>query len=239
MARLPKKFLRVVHAAVLVARRVGHVQRSDLEHLARAFAVGGGDDGRVDVDKAALLEELMNRGGGHASHTENCGEEVSARPEVLYGAQELHAVALLLQRVVGRGYALNLDGVRLELKGLLGLGSEHQLAVDNERRADVLAGYLVVVFEVRAFEHYLKVGVRRAVIEFYEAEILHVADGTCPAADRNLAAGKARRVGKNSGDPLTFHAKIPPGAPPTSERFVKISLSVHYVCIYRDHILVL
>ena len=167
----------------------------------------------MDIDEAALLEELVYRGRGDAPDAEHGGEEVGARPKVLYRAQELHAVALLLQRVVRRGHALDLDGVRLELKGLLGLGRENELASDYKRRADVLAGYLIVVGEAGALEHDLKVGVRRAVVELDKPEVLHVADGARPAADRYLAAGKARRVGKNSGYPLAFHVKIPPGAP--------------------------
>ena len=143
----------------------------------------------MDIDEAALLEELVYRGRGDAADAEHGGEEVGARPEVLDGAQELHAVALLLQRVVRRGRALDLDGVRLELKGLLGLGREHELASDNKRRADVLAGYLVVVGEARALEHDLKVGVRRAVVELDEAEILHVADGALPSR-RPLSRGR-------------------------------------------------
>ena len=190
--------------------------------------------GRVDVDEAALLEELVYRRGGDAPDAEDGGEEVRARPEVLYRAQELHAVALLLQRVVGRGRALDLDGVRLELEGLLGLRREHELAADYERRADVLAGDLVVVGEARALEHDLQVAVRRAVVERDEAEVLHVAYGAGPAADGYLAAGKAGRVGVNGGNPLAFHGKIPPGGPGAEPDF-KFSLQRPYVYLHMPY----
>ena len=101
--------------------------------------------------------------------------------------------------------------LRLELKGLLGLRRQHQLAADNERRADVLAGNLVVVLERRALEHDLQVPVRGAVVEGDEAEVLHVAYRAGPAADGYLAAGKAGRVGVYGGYPLAFHGMIPPG----------------------------
>ena len=173
----------------------------------------------MDVDEAALLEELVYRRGGDAPDAEDGVEEVRARAQVLYRAQELYAVALLLKGIVGRGGALDLDGARLELEGLLGLGREHQLAADYERRADVLAGYLVVVRESRALEHDLKVPVRGAVVERDEAEVLHVAYRAGPAADGDLAAGKAGRVGINGGNPLAFHGMIPPGGRRTGLKF--------------------
>jgi hypothetical protein len=64
------------------------------------FAVGGGDEGRVGVDEAALVEELV-RGEGHGvAHAHGGGEQLGARAQVGLLAQELQRVALLGHRVV-------------------------------------------------------------------------------------------------------------------------------------------
>ena len=75
----------------------------------------------MDIDEAPVLEEAVDGVGGQA-HPEGGGEQVGPGPQVLDGAQELHAVALLLKGVVGGGGALHSDGVGLYLQGLLGLG---------------------------------------------------------------------------------------------------------------------
>ena len=134
-----EEILGVVHFAV---RRLGHVvqvQGGHLEHLPGALAVAGGDDGGVDVDEAPVLEEAVDGVGGGAAHPEGGGEQVGPGPQVLDGAQELHAVALLLQGVVGGGGALHRDGGGLHLKGLLGIGGEHHGATDDQGGAHVLA----------------------------------------------------------------------------------------------------
>ena len=70
----------------------------------------------------------MDGVGRHAAHPEGGGEQVGAGAQMLDGAQELHGVALLLQRIVGGGGALHGDLGSLQFKGLLGVGGEHQLA---------------------------------------------------------------------------------------------------------------
>ncbi len=76
------------------------VHRHDAEHLARALAVRGGDDGRVHVDEAALLEETVDRVGHAAADAEDRSEEVRPRAEVGDGAHELHRVTFLLERII-------------------------------------------------------------------------------------------------------------------------------------------
>ena len=75
------------------------LERGDLEHLARAFAVAGGDDRRVDVEKAVLLKELVDRAADLVAHAGNCAKRVGARAEVGDRAQELEGVPLLLKRI--------------------------------------------------------------------------------------------------------------------------------------------
>ena len=119
---LAEEVLAVVDVAMVVERRVGRVDRGHVEHLAGALAVACGDDGRVHIDEAALLEEGVDGEGGHGAHAEHGAEQVGAGAQVLDGAQELDGVALLLQRVVGGRGTLDLDGKRLELEGLLSAG---------------------------------------------------------------------------------------------------------------------
>ena len=114
-------------------------------------------------------------------------------------------MALFLQRIVRRGRALDRDAVGLELERLLGVRREHELAVHDERRADVLAGDLVVIFELAALEHDLQALEAAAVVELDKAEILHVADRARPAADGQGLAAEGLRGCVDAGDVLSFH----------------------------------
>ena len=172
---LAEEVLAEIDAAVFLQRGVLGIKGGDAEHLARALAVGAGDEGCMHVDEAALLEKLVHRLGRHGTHAEGGGEEIGARSEVLDGAQKLHAVALLLQGIVGGGNALDPDLVGLELEGLLGLGGAHQGAVHDQGRAHVLVGDLVIIFKLAALKHDLQGLEGAAVVELDKAEILHIA----------------------------------------------------------------
>ena len=202
---LAEEVLGEIDLAVGRARNIVEVERRDAEHLTRALAVGSRDDRGLDVDKAAVLEERVHRLRGHAADTERRAEEVRARAQVLNRTQELHAVALFLQRIVRCGRALDRDAVGLELERLLGVRREHELAVHDERRADVLAGDLVVIFELAALEHDLQALEAAAVVELDKAEILHVADRARPAADGQGLAAEGLRGCVDAGDVLSFH----------------------------------
>ena len=79
---LAEEILAVINLAVLQPRGVFRVQGGHPEHLAGAFAVRGGDDGGVHVDKAPVLEELVNGEGRHRPDPEGCGEEVGPGAQV-------------------------------------------------------------------------------------------------------------------------------------------------------------
>ena len=96
----------------LVARRILRIERRDAKHFARAFAVARGDDRRVDVNEAALLEKLVNGKGEPAAHAKDRAEQIRARPQMRDLAQELRRVAFLLQRIGFIRRADNLDLVR-------------------------------------------------------------------------------------------------------------------------------
>ena len=94
-ARLPKKSSASLRG--LVVRQGRHA-----EHLARALAIAGGDDGRVDVDEIPLVEKPVDREGHAAADAEHRAVEIGARPQMGDAAQELLAVAFLLQRIILR-----------------------------------------------------------------------------------------------------------------------------------------
>ena len=176
---LAEEVLGVIHCAVLGSGRIIDVQGGDLEHFTSTLAVAGGDDGSVDVDEAAILEEAVDGVSGYAAHPEGGGEEVGSGAQVLDGAQELHAVALLLEGVIGGGCALYDHRFRLQLKGLLGVRGEHQLAGDDEGGADVLAGQFIVIGQ-GLFQNHLEVLEAAAVIEGQKAQVFHGTDGSRP-----------------------------------------------------------
>ena len=202
---LAEEVLAVIHLAVLGLGHVLQIQGGHLEHLASALAVAAGDDGGLDVHKAVALEELVHRHGRHGADAEGGGEQVGAGPQMLDGTQELHAVALLLQGIVGGGLALHFDGVGLDLQGLLGLGGQHHGAADDQRRAHVLGGDLLIVGQLLGGHDHLQILEAGAVVQLDKAEGLHVADGAGPAADGDLLAAQRFAVGKDCCDFHTIH----------------------------------
>ena len=84
-------------ADACLLRHVVQVERGHLEHRPGPFAIAGGDDRRVDVEEAALLEELVDRVAHAVPHAGHGAEGVRARPQVGDRAEELERVALLLQ----------------------------------------------------------------------------------------------------------------------------------------------
>ena len=197
---LAEEVLGEVDGAVLVAGRILGVQGGDPEHLTGALAVAGGDDGGVDIDEAPLLEELVDGVGRHAPHPEGGGEQVGPGTQVLDGPQELHAVALLLQGIVGGGGALHQDGGGLQLQRLLGLRSQLHRAGDDEGGAHVLPGDLFVIIQGGGLHDHLQVFEAGTVIQFDEAKALQVADGAHPSANGKLLAVKFGGIGKNCRD---------------------------------------
>ena len=61
-----------------------------------------------------------------AAHAEDGGKQIRAGAQIGDLAQKLERVALFLQGIVGSGRTLDLNGLSLDLKGLLSLGSKHE-----------------------------------------------------------------------------------------------------------------
>ena len=206
---LAEEILGIVHLAILGLGDILEVEGGHLEHLAGALTVGAGDDGGLGVDKAALLEELVDGVSRHAPHPEGGGEQVGPGPQVLDGAQKLHAVALLLQGVIRGGLALHLDGVGLHLQRLLGVRCQHHGTADDQGRTHVLRGDLLIIIQLLGGHDHLQILEAGAVVQLNEAKGLHVADGTRPAADGDLFAAQRFLVGEDRCDSHSFHSLSP------------------------------
>jgi len=63
-------------------KKEGLIYCAYLELLARAFAVRCGDDGRVDVDEAMRLEEVVRGVGELVAHARDGADGIGARPQV-------------------------------------------------------------------------------------------------------------------------------------------------------------
>ena len=79
----------------------------------------------------------MDRVGNQGAHAEDSLEGVGSGTQMGNGSQILKAVALLLKRIVRRGRALYDNLVRLNLEGLLGLGSSYQSSLYQDGGAYV------------------------------------------------------------------------------------------------------
>ena len=128
MAR--KEIRRPIDGSVWTLRRRRRIERRDAEKFASTFAIARGDDGRVNVGKAALLEEAVDGHGHPATHAHERAESVRPRPEVRDGPEELHGVPLFLQRERFVGPADQAESRGFELPLLPLSRRRHELALN-------------------------------------------------------------------------------------------------------------
>ena len=208
--RLLEKVLGVIHGAVLVLGHILKVEGGHAEHLACALTVGRGEQRRVRVNEAVLLEELVDGVGSGAAHAESGVEGVGAGAQGGHGAQIFHAHLLFLQRIlVRRAVAQDLHTVGIQLKGLLCLRGEHQLALDAQAAVQTGVDHLIVVCQLACFQHDLQGLEAAAVRQGDEADVLGVADVLCPAADGDLGA-VGGGVFEQRNDLSAFHSVCSP-----------------------------
>ena len=149
----------------------------------------------MDIDEAALLEELVDGVSDDAAHAEDGLEGVRSRAQMRKRPQKLHRVALGLNRKIGSRRALDRNFARLNFKRLLGVRCHDQRTGYDHGGADVQLRDLLKVCELRA-EDNLHLRKIRAVGEVDEAEIFAGAQIAHPAADLYGLAVKAFRVFK-------------------------------------------
>ena len=196
---LAEEVLAVVDLAVLRARQIVKIERRDLEHFARALAVGAGNERRVDIDEVALLEELVDGIGDQTADTEHGLERVRARAQMRYGAQILHRMALGLDGIIRRRRALDKDLAGLQLKRLLRVRRQDERAGDDDGCADVQLGDLGKVCKLGAVDD-LHLREKRTVGQVDEAKVLAGTQIAHPAADLDLLAGVGISLFKQGTD---------------------------------------
>ncbi len=177
---LAEKVLGVLRDPVI--RQGGHA-----EHLPRPLAIAGGDDGRVHMDEIALLEKAVDRVGHAGAEPEGCAEEVRARAQVGDGAQELRRVAFLLQRIILRSRAEELDRRGLHFPILPLRRGRNQFPRHGNGGAGGHAVDLLVSGYPR-IRHDLEIPQARAVVQLDERESLRVPPRPHPA-------GHLQRIG--------------------------------------------
>ena len=163
----------------------------------------------MDIDKAPLLEELVDGVGDEAAHPEHGLKGVGAGTQMGHGAQEFQGVALFLQGIVGGGGALHGDLGCLELEGLLGVGGLHQGALDDESGAHIELGDGLEVLHGVVVDHLEGVKIR-AVGEDNKAEGLAGADAAHPAAHGDFLAGVVGGVPEQVPDSDEIHGICTP-----------------------------
>ncbi len=164
-----------------------------MEHLAGTFAVAGGDKGRVEVEEAALVEEGVDGHGHVVAQAHDGAEGVGAQAQVAYLAQELHAVALLLEGVgVGVGFAVDDDTFGLHLDGLARALALDELALHAD--AGTGGDALQLFFELGGVGDDLYVVDDTTVVHGQEGDVLVAALGAHPAFDTNRCADEGRHI---------------------------------------------
>ena len=195
-------------ASALSVRPLGtlfELERGDLEHGAGAFAIAGGDDRRVDVEEAALLEELVDRVADAVPHPGDGAEGVGARPQMGDRAQELERVALssARDRCPTSAMPWTVTAVAWTSVACPLPGEAFTRPVTRDAAAGRKALDLRLVVRQAAFGDHLDVAEAGAVVDFQEAEAgLRVAAGADPAVEDHFAADRFGPAGVGNGDDL-------------------------------------
>jgi len=180
--RLAEEVLGVVHGLPGLGYPL-EVEGRHLEHLARALRVGGGDEGRMDVVEAALLEELVHGEGHPVADAGHGAEGIGPGAEVGDLAEEFEGVRLLLQWIAVRGrLADDGQGADPDFQLLAGGRGGDEAALDADAGARRDAGELGGRGCCRGLvEDALHVPHARAVVHFEEHRGLGLALGADPA----------------------------------------------------------
>ena len=179
---LAEEVVGVVYLAVLGLLEVVEVLGSDLEHLARSLAVAGGDERRVEVEVAVLMEVCVYGHGHVVAYAHDCPEGVGAQTQVRVLPHVLKRLSLLLHGIVGAAQSVHLDVLALYLRCLARSRALHE----RTRGADACAcGDLLehVGIKLRRVYHYLHVLYSRAIVECDEVYGLAAAVGAYPSLD--------------------------------------------------------
>ncbi len=211
MCRLTEEILRIVDTSIRVLRDILHVQRRCTEHLTCSFCIRCRDDRRMDIDKAPLLEELMDGICRKRSDAEGCLEQVGSRSKVRDRPHEFHRMSLLLHRIVRRGCAFQHNLRCLDLERLLRIRRRDQLTRHNDSRSDVKPADICKIRKLLS-EYDLKRLKKCSIVKHQKSECLRCADRADPAADGDRLSDVGFPVPVDLLDccKLYIHVCIPP-----------------------------
>ena len=165
------------------------VEGGDAEHCAGALGIAGGDDGGLEVEEAAPLEELVDGECHRVADAGDGAEGVSAGAQVGVFAEELQGVAFLLQRVVfGVGGAEEFQGSGGDFVALAASGGFLEASGGADAATGVEAADEGVVGGGGVKDD-LEVGEGGAVVDVDEGDAAGGADGFDPAFDGGISAG--------------------------------------------------
>ena len=187
--------------AVLVLLQVVEVLGGHLEHVAGTLAVAGGDERRVEIEEAVLVEVGVD-GHGHVVADAHDGTEgVGAQAHVGVLAHIFKGLPLLLHGVVGIAGAEDLNLRGLNLHSLSTSDALHELSFDAEAGTSS-DEFQQLLIELLCIGDDLDVLDGGAVVEGDEINALRAALGTHPTFGRYLAA---RLSGKEVYYFCSFH----------------------------------
>ena len=140
----------------------------------------------MDINESTLIKESMDCLRNYAAHAEHCLEGVCTGTKMLNRAKIFHAVALLLEHIIGRTFALDNDLFSLNLKGLLSIRSKLQHAFNGYGSAgqEMLRNFIRYI---AVFIDDLNASESGTVAELDKTDILALACGLYPTRDLYFA----------------------------------------------------
>jgi hypothetical protein len=140
----------------------------------------------MDVNKASVMEKLVDGEGRFAARPVSGVEQIRPGPQVGDGAQKLHRMALFLQRVIRGALPLHPELFGVKLHGLIALGFRNPAPYSQGGAYPHGLGQFVS--RRACVAHNLKVFHHRAVVQLDKSAGLHIPHGARPAAQFGLLA---------------------------------------------------
>ena len=202
---LGEEILGGVDGAILGLGRLSQIERGDAEHVARAFGIAGGDDGRVDVAEGFFLEKLVDGVSESAAYAEDGTEKIGAGAEVGDFAEKFEGVAFFLEWVSGIRFTEDFEFLGDDFPFLALTLRGDEFAADGDRCAGAGAGHGGVVGQGGVDDDLdaLEAG---AVVELDEGKGFGVAAGADPALEKDGVEGL--RAGEGVFDERAIHGRF-------------------------------
>ena len=103
---------------LLVFLQTVEVLGGHLKHLTGTFSVAGSDERRMEIEKAVVVEILVNGDGHVVAYAHDGTKGVGAQTQVSVLAHDLEGLSFFLHGIVGGAGAVDFDGVGLDFRSL-------------------------------------------------------------------------------------------------------------------------